>query len=220
MTGWVLIFTHFLANVLEPASGPVSPSLLAVDLGSLQAAAIAFLASLSIVVEDPAKRWLLLGVAGVPSVSYAVLASYDVHTRWPFIACLAFCFAGAIWFVLHVHRKLTLYVASLTSLCLAAGAWTIMAAFRGSFEEGLMAFLGLGFGLPGVFLCRNYWRPSPGIITTAGGFFTWGAVFPIGMLIDRLAPTLNVPAELWNTREIVCCVRHDFDHCGGQNGID
>jgi len=125
MTGWVLIFTHFLANVLEPASGPVSPSLLAVDLGSLQAAAIAFLASLSIVVEDRVKRSLLLGVAGIPSVSYAMLASYDVHARWPFIACLAFCFAGAIWFVWYVHRKLTLYVASLTSLCLAAGAWTM-----------------------------------------------------------------------------------------------
>lgn len=202
MTGWVLIFTHFLANVLEPASGPVSHFLLAVDLGSLQAAAIAFLASLSIVVQDRAKRWLLLGVAGIPSVSYAILASYDVHTRWPFIACLAICFAGAIWFVLHVHHRLTLYVASLTSLCLAAGAWTITAAFRGSFEEGLMAFLGLGFGLPGVFLCRNYWRASPGIITTAGGFFAWGAVFPIGMLIDRLAPTLNVPAELWNTPKL------------------
>jgi two-component system, NtrC family, sensor kinase len=202
MTGWILIFTHFFANVLEPASGPVNPSLLAVDLGSLQAAAIAFLASLSIVVNDRVKRWLLLGVAGIPSVSYAVLASYGIHTRWPFITCLAFCFGGAVWFVWYVHRKLTLYVASLTLLCGGAAAWTIAAAWRGSFDEGLMAFLGLGFGLPGVFLCRNYWRPSPGIITTAGGFFTWGAVFPIGMLMDRLAPSLNVPAELWNTPKL------------------
>jgi two-component system NtrC family sensor kinase len=202
MAGWVLIFTHFFANVLEPATGPVSPFLLAVDLGSLQAAAIAFLASLSMVVDDCVKRWVLLVVAGVPSVSYAVLASYDVHARWPFIACLAFCFGGSIWFVWDVHRKPTLYVASLTLLCTGAAAWTITAAWRGSFDEGLMAFLGLGFGLPGVFLCRNYWRPSPGVITTAGGFFTWGAVFPVGMLIDRLAPTLNVPAELWNTPKL------------------
>lgn len=202
MAGWVLIFTHFFANILEPPSGPVNPSLLAVDLGSLQAAAIAFLASLSVVVGDRVKRWILLGVAGVPSVSYAVLASYDVHARWPFIVCLAFCFAGAVWFVAHVHRKLTFYVASLTLLCIGAATWTIAAAWRGSFDEGLMTFLGLGFGLPGVFLCRNYWRPSPGIITTAGGFFTWGAVFPIGMLLDRVAPTLNVPAELWNTPKL------------------
>jgi signal transduction histidine kinase len=57
----------------------------------------------------------------------------------------------------------------------------------------------VGYALPGIFLCRNYWRASPGILCTAGGFFCWAAVFPIGMLIDRLAPTANVPPELWNT---------------------
>jgi two-component system NtrC family sensor kinase len=202
MAGWVLIFTHFVANLLEPATGPISPPLLAVDLASLQAAAIAFLASVSVVVNDKFKRTLLLVVAGVPSVAYAILASYDVHARWPFIVCLVFCFSGAIWFVLYVHRKLSLYVASVTLLCLGTAAWTVTQASRGSFDEGLMAFLGLGFGLPGVFLCRNYWRPSPGIITTAGGFFTWGAVFPVGMLMDRLAPSLNIPAELWNTPKL------------------
>ena len=202
MAGWVLIFTHFFANVLEPATGPISPSLLAVDLASLQAAAIAFLASVSVVVDDKFKRTLLVLVAGVPSVTYAILASYDVHARWPFIACLVSCFSGAIWFVVYVHRKLSLYVVSLALLCLVMAAWTVTQASRGSFDEGLMAFLGLGFGLPGVFLCRNYWRPSPGIITTAGGFFTWGAVFPVGMLMDRLVPSLNVPAELWNTPKL------------------
>jgi signal transduction histidine kinase len=63
----------------------------------------------------------------------------------------------------------------------------------------LTALLGLGFALPGVFLCRNYWRASPGILTAAGGFFCWGAVFPVGMLLDHIAPHANVPAELWNT---------------------
>jgi two-component system NtrC family sensor kinase len=202
MAGWVLIFTHFFANILEPATGPISPLLLALDLGALQAAAIAFLASLSVVAEDNTKCSILLAVAGLPTVAYAVLASYDVHTRWPFIVCLAACYGGAIWFVLYIHRKLSLYVLSVTGLCAGAAAWTIAAALRGSFEEGLTAFLGLGFGLPGVFLCRNYWRPSPGIITTAGGFFTWGAVFPAGMLLDRFAPSLHVPAELWNTPKL------------------
>ena len=37
------------------------------------------------------------------------------------------------------------------------------------------------------------------MLTIAGGFFFWGAVFPIGLLIDRLAPNLIVPGELWNT---------------------
>ena len=37
------------------------------------------------------------------------------------------------------------------------------------------------------------------MLTVAGGFFCWGAVFPIGLLVDRFAPNLTIPQELWNT---------------------
>ena len=202
MVGWVLVFVHFMANLLEPSSGPVSHYLLAIDLASLQAAAIAFLTSVSRVVEDVYKRTLLLLIAGVPTVAYALLAAYDVHARWPFLLCLIMCFGGASLFTFYVYRRLSVYVVLMILVCAGACIWTTHAALRGSFDEGLTAFLGLGFGLPGVFLCRNYWRASPGILTTAGGFFAWGAVFPVGMLMDHIAPTLNIPAELWNTPKL------------------
>ncbi|MGA8646629.1 MAG: ATP-binding protein, partial [Candidatus Sulfotelmatobacter sp.] len=73
------------------------------------------------------------------------------------------------------------------------------AALRGSFDEGAIVLLGIGFALSGVFICRNYWRASPAMLTIAGGFFCWGAVFPLGLLVDRLAPNLIIPGELWNT---------------------
>lgn len=202
MAGWVLVFIHFMANLVEPTSGPVSPHVLAIDLAALQASAIAFLTSVSRVVEEAYKRTLLLLIAGIPTVAYAILAAYDVHARWPFMLCLIVCLGGGSLFVLYVYRHLSRYVVLMICICAAAGIWTLHAAWHGSFDEGLTAFLGLGFGLPGVFLCRNYWRASPGILTTAGGFFAWGAVFPIGMLMDRIAPTLNVPAELWNTPKL------------------
>ncbi len=56
--GWALVFVHFLAQLLEPDHGPVSAFLLAVDSGSLQAAAVIFLVSGSCVVEDSVKRVL------------------------------------------------------------------------------------------------------------------------------------------------------------------
>ena len=49
--GWALVFTHFLAQLLEPERGHVSSLLLAVDSGSLQAAAVCFLVSVSFVVN-------------------------------------------------------------------------------------------------------------------------------------------------------------------------
>jgi len=167
-------------------------------LGSLQAAAVAFVVSVSSVAEDRRKRTLMLLITGIPSVAYALLASYDLHARWPYVLCLLACFIGGILFLFWL-RKFSPYTVSLALVGSAIAFWAVRAALHGSFDEGLTALLGLGFGLPGVFLCRNYWRPSPGILTVAGGFFCWGAVFPIGMLLDHIAPHANIPAELWNT---------------------
>src|SRR5271170_1698056 len=201
MVAWLLIFGHFVAQMLEPATGDVNPYLLALDLGSLQAAAVAFLVSVSAVAEDKRKRTLMLLITGIPSVAYALLASFDLHVRWPYVLCLVACFISGILFLFWV-RKFSIYSVSLTLVGSAIAVWAIRAAVVGSFDQGLTALLGLGFALPGVFLSRNYWRASPGILTTAGGFFCWGAVFPVGMLLDRLAPHANVPADLWNTPKL------------------
>ena len=201
MVAWFLIFTHFVAQMLEPATGDINPYLLALDLGSLQASAVAFVVSVSAVAEDRRKRNLLLLITGIPSVAYALLASFDLHLRWPYVLCLLACFIGGILFLFWV-RKISVYAVSLALVGSAIALWAIRAASHGSFDEGLTALLGLGFALPGVFLCRNYWRASPGILTAAGGFFCWGAVFPIGMLLDQFAPHANIPAELWNTPKL------------------
>ena len=201
MVAWFLIFTHFVIQVLEPTTGDVSPYLLAIDLGSLQAAAVAFVVSVSAVAEDKRKRTLMLLLTGLPSVTYCILASYDMQARWPYLLCLFACFAGGIGFLFWV-RKFSAYAITIALMSSGIAVWAVRAALHGSYDEGLTALLGLGFALPGVFLCRNYWRASPGILTTAGGFFCWGAVFPIGMLLDHIAPHANVPAELWNAPKL------------------
>ena len=199
---WFLVFTHFVAQMFEPASGPLSPLLVAVDLTALQAAAVVFVVSVSSVVEDKLKRNLLLLIIGIPAGAYCLLACYDVHARWTYVASLLTALGGGLSFLLWIRKRPALYVIALTALVGGAAFWTIRAALGGSFDEGLTAFLALGFGLPGVFICKNYWRPSPGILTIAAGFFCWGAVFPIGMLLDRFAPNIHVPPELWNTPKL------------------
>jgi two-component system NtrC family sensor kinase len=198
LAAWFLVFIHFVAQMLEPATGPVSASLLAVDLASLLASAVVFTVSVSSVVEERFRRNLLLLLTGVPAVIYGVLDCYDVHARWPFILCLIACFGSGAFFFFRVHKKPSLYLVATAALTAVICVWATRAAWHGSFDEGLTALLGLGFALPGVFVCRNYWRVSPGTLTVVVGFLTWGAVFPVGMLIEYFAPAVNVPPELWN----------------------
>jgi len=198
---WTLVFTHFLAQLLEPDRGPVNSVLLAVDSGLLQAAVVTFLVSVSSLAEATPRRTRLLLLLGVPSVAYVVCNSYAVEARWPYLLFLAACFGGGAGFFLW-RRKLSLYLSVATFLASIAGVWAMAAVLRGAFQEGVIAQMGIGFVLAGVFICRNRGRWSPAIATIAAGFVSWGAAFPIRLLIDRFTPHLTIPGELWDTPKI------------------
>ncbi|MGD1081103.1 MAG: HAMP domain-containing sensor histidine kinase [Candidatus Sulfotelmatobacter sp.] len=199
--GWTLVFTHFLAQLLEPA-GHAILFLRAVDAGALQCSAVAFLVSVSSLAEDRVKRTVALLALAVPSVTYAVLDASCVHSRWPYALLLIACFSGAACSFFWVKRGFSVYLADITLLCSVAGAWALRAALNGSFHEGTMVLLGIGFALPGVFICRNYWDASPAVLTISVGFFCWGAVFPILFLAGRFAPNMILPNALWDTPKL------------------
>jgi two-component system NtrC family sensor kinase len=198
---WTLVFTHFLAQLLEPDRGPVNSLLLAVDSGLLQAAVVTFLVSVSSLAEATSRRTRVLLLLGVPSVAYVVCNSYAVEARWPYLLFLAAGFGGGAGFFLR-GRKLSLYLSVVTFLASIAGVWAMAAVFRASFQEGAIALMGIGFVLAGVFICRNRGRWSPAIVTIAAGFVSWGAAFPIRLLIDRFTPHLTITGELWDTPKI------------------
>jgi two-component system NtrC family sensor kinase len=200
--GWTLVFTHFLAQLLEPDHGPVNPLLSVLDAGSLQAAVVAFMVAVSSVAEDYARRSLLLLILGVPAAVYVICTSYAVQAPWPYVLCLTACFAGGACFFFRGSQRLTLELATVISLCVVAFAWATGAAVRGSFQEGTIALLGVGFCLAGVFIWKNQQRVSPAMLTIAGGFLCWGAAFPMRLLIDRLTPHLIISGELWNTPKL------------------
>jgi two-component system, NtrC family, sensor kinase len=200
--GWTLVFTHFLAQLLEPNHGPARSVLLAVDNGSLQAAVVTFLVSVFSVAENYANRTYLLVGLGAPSVVYALCTAYDVHARWPYIVCLIASFGGGAYLFLKAHGNISRPFAATTLLCWLAGFWAVGAALGGSFQEGTIALAGTGFALAGLFICQKQPRRSPAVLTIAAGFVSWGAAFPIGLLIDRLTPSLRIPGELWNAPQL------------------
>ncbi len=200
--GWFLVFTHFLAQLLEPDRGHVTSTLLAIDSVTLQAAAVAFLVSVSSVVEDSAKRTSLLLVLGVPSLFYSALFATGSQARWLYVLCLIACFGGATIFFFRGHRRFSWFMGVLAFVCSMVAAWAIRAALHGSFVEGATALLGVGFGLPGVFICRNYWRRSFGILTISCGFLGWGALFSVRLWVERFTPNLIVPGALWDVPKL------------------
>lgn len=200
---WTLVSIHFLAQLLEPAGQGTIPILRAIDAGALQFSAVAFLVSVCSVAEDRIKRTLLLLTLAVPSVAYSILEASGVRSRWLYALCLATCFGGAACFFRWRERRFSLFFLAVTFLGSLAGAWALRGALAGSFDEGSVILLGLGFALPGVFICRNYWAPSPAVLTIAVGFVCWGCAFPILYVLTRVAPTLSLPTGLWDVPKLL-----------------
>jgi two-component system, NtrC family, sensor kinase len=193
--GWTLVSVHFLAQLLAPVDHYAVSCLRAIDAGALQLAAITFLLSVSVVAEDRPRRTVLLLTLAIPSVSYAVLNACGLPGRWLYAVCLIVCFAGSACFFFWRERRFSPLFFAVALLASLAGAWALRAALRGSFEEGTVVLLGLGFILAAVFICRNYWAPSPAVLTIAIGFFLWGAAFPVLYLATRFA-RMTLPAGL------------------------
>lgn len=198
IAAWVLIFVHFFVQIFEPADGNLTPVMFMIDLGCLQLSALYFVASLTSFFENARLTLSLLALTGVPALAYTAGLAYDLNWRWLYISCAAIIFYGAPLFVV-LRRNVVATFFVWAPIVAVTGTVGMVRAWHGQYAFGFLAILTLGFAFPGFLFYRRYPRWSPGVVTSAGGFLLWGAVFPLGQMMYVWAPTLKINPELWNT---------------------
>jgi two-component system, NtrC family, sensor kinase len=198
IAAWVLIFGHFFVQLFEPADSNPAPIISMIDLGCLQLSALFFIASLTSFFENTRLTVGLLTLTGIPALAYTAGLAYDLKARWFYIVCAAILYYGSPLFV-ALRRKLIIDFFIWAPLAVISGTAVLIRAWRHDFDFGLNAMLTFGFAVPGFLFWRRYPRWSPGVVVSAGGFLLWGAVFPVGAMLDAWAPNLKVNPELWNT---------------------
>lgn len=194
---WVLILGHFTFNAFEHADGG-PPLIFIADQGTLQAAALFFIASLTPFFENKRLTISFLVITGIPVLSFISAAAYDCDWRIVYVACITAIFFGTPAFIFF-SRGLSLQSLVWMPAVVIAGAISIFRAWHHQYEFGFLSVLTIGFIMPGFLYWRRYRRWSPGVITSAGGFLLWGLVFPIGQLQYIYFPKLQLNPELWNT---------------------
>lgn len=197
---WALIFAHFFVQLfeVEGRTGLLEGICDSIDLAALELSGIVFLVSLSRSAEHRRRRLALLTLLGAPTVFHAVAVTLDWRIPWVLAGALALAFFGGLAFPALVHRRFSPFHACIGVLLVAAGIWAVHAQLRGNPNPAVISILMLSFGLSGVFFWRRYPRLTPGVITAVGGFLAWGAVFPVGILMDHFYPNLKVNADIWN----------------------
>lgn len=195
---WALIFLHFLVQVFETHTGFAENVVESIDLGALELSGAVFVVSMSQAVMDRTRRALVLSVLIVPTAFHAVAATFDWRLRGIEVVALAvLTLAGAVFAAREVGWRSPFGIV-LAAMVVAPGVWAIREQWHGRPEAGMVAILGLSFGMTGILFWRLVRRWSPGVLAVAGGFLAWGAVFPTGLLLARFDPNLHVNPELWN----------------------
>ena len=195
---WALVFLHFFMGIFEPRNDTVTKIVAFINYGALELSGIVFVVSMISVVEDRSKRLGLLTLLGIPAMFHFLGATFEWQTPWTLAAPLVLIFFGGAAFSLFVHRKPHVFNILVAVLLAAAGTWAVHNQLRGSPNFAINAILTLSFGLSGAIYWRRYPRRSPGVIATSGGFFLWGAVWPIAALLGSVSPNLSLNPEIWN----------------------
>ena len=201
VAGWCLIFLRFAVD-LVPAHSHIDQLVSTFQLSGLLLAGFVFLISVSPIVERPVPAALMLGQFTVACIAYAALASWQVATAWPYIACLVCVFVGgAAWTGFGRHRPLHALLISLISVGL--GTWGILAAVRGHTDTGLFLLLFSSYATAAILFFRAYRRMSPGLLATALGMAAWSGVWATQLLAPHISENPGISAELWNVPKFV-----------------
>jgi two-component system NtrC family sensor kinase len=197
--GWTLILLHFVAQTFEAAPGWRGHLGAAVDLSGLELAGIVFVAfSARALVEDRRRRAGFFLMVGLPALVHSVVAAIPIERPWIHAVCLAAIFFGSAIVVVRCSPRWSARSLSLLALLLGVGTWSMVQVLQHAYENGTVAVLALGFGVPGIAFYRNYKRCSPGVVSTTAGFLCWGAVFPLAATLEHFFPNATLSPELWN----------------------
>lgn len=198
IVAWALIFLHFFVQIFENHVGFVESLFETVDLAALELSGVVFLVSLAKSSEDRLRRNLLLSILAIPAVFHSAAVTFGSQQNWALAAALAIFFFGMAGFALFAYKAPTRSNLVIAAIAIVLGAWAVRSQWHGSPDFGVNAILSLTFAASGILFWIRNPRFSPGIVTVSGGFLCWGAVFPLGALVDYLYPHAQVNPEIWN----------------------
>ena len=195
---WALIFVHFLIQVFETHTGTIEHIVESIDLASLELSGVVFVVSMLRSVENHFRRTVLLYLLATPTAFHATAITFGWPVRGALVAALAVLTAGSVTFVFLEEGTESAFARALAGIVVVTGAWAIHNQWLGSPDFAVNAILTLSFGVCGPLFWKRVQRWSPGVAAVAGGFVAWGAVFPVGALVQHFYPALVVNGELWN----------------------
>lgn len=206
LVGWVLVL---LRTAVQFARAPGQAGFRfdqAIGFCSLELASIVFVVSVAQQATSRARQLLLAAVLAVPVLTYTLAMISGVNSPAFYYIVVAIGALAMLLLLRKWYYRLTSYVGWVTSGVIAVAVlfgWSIAA---GKPEYGIHLFLmAMNF-----FAAALFWyslkRTSAGVLATVFGFVTWGASFPVAILLKAYAPAAQVDVEIWDIPKYILAI--------------
>jgi two-component system, NtrC family, sensor kinase len=197
VAGWGLYFLHALLDLWRPASPAAASAVLAIDYSAWQLAGIAFVISVSKVSEVPRLRWPVAATMGLPALAYALGLAFHVTSPWLFAFSITVALVGAAAWRLVLEGRPDAFSLFATGALLVLWGTSVTRIFQGALMDAFYIALTTVYAFAGLMFIRRYRRLSPGVFTTALGFFTWAALYPMSRWWLQWTANPLVQHDVW-----------------------
>jgi diguanylate cyclase (GGDEF)-like protein len=206
LLGWFLVLVHFAATLPAPADGVWSRFTTALAVAALILASVTFLISVAAVAYSRQSQARLAIAIAIPALAYAGGAIWGVDNPKYYYFLIVFGTIGPLLLVWRYHRDAKPYAAGLTVVSLLVVSVMAREVAAGDPGLGIVCILASLNFATGVLYWKQHHRSSAGVLTAVGGFLLWGAVFPAGVLLQIMAPSVKVDSEVWNIPKYLVAV--------------
>jgi diguanylate cyclase (GGDEF)-like protein len=169
-----------------------------VSLGALELASISFLISMSPRATNRRRQLLLGAIMGIPALLYTTAVVWELTARGFYYLVVIAALAATSGLAWKWYRDSAAYLAGVLLASVVFSSAMIWVIARNHADFGLEVMLA-GFNFVVALLYwRHFHRGTAGVLTTVFGFVGWGAVFPIGVVMQLYSPATVVESEVWN----------------------
>jgi diguanylate cyclase len=198
LTAWILVLIHFVAQFVDVGQGAWDHVASAVSLGALELASIAFLISMTPRASNARRQMLLGTILGLPALAYTTGVIWNVTTHGFYYAVVMAALITTSFLAWNWYPDTFSYLLGLLLGCVVFSWVLIWMIAHNHADFGIYAILAALYFVVAILYWRHFERATAGVLTTVFGFMAWGAVFPIGMLVEIYSPSTKVESEIWN----------------------
>lgn len=198
LAGWILVLLRAAVQLVNAPGPHASRISLAIGLCCLELASTAFLVSVAPKATTTLRQVVLAAVIAAPILSYTLAITAGVTSRAFYFAIVAIALLAALQLLAHWYHKITLYVGCVASAIALLGLTVGWSIASGAQEYGVyLLLMAMNLFAAGLFWYRLR-RVSAGVLATVFGFVTWGASFPIALLLAIYTPPIRLDSEIWD----------------------